>query len=583
MRNRFLRSAALLVALLLVLVALSGCFPEDGARESTEAWNPGTDPVTPEETTGGGTTDADTGTDDPNGEDPEPQDFIVSRPELTLISDPDAEAEYEALLLEFSACLKAGTEEDDAMLERYRALEDFLYGLRLSSNLAYVESCLYKTDAARAETLLALETFYNSAIREFLTLHTEIADSKYRNVIFEGWGDEEVSDVLDSAETYDEECEALQNELSLLRSEWRSLSDAEFETRSEEIYRRVTAVGTELAERLGYEGFLEYTYDALCDREYTPTEAQKLTEYAGDTLIPLLEAAIDRISSASLSDRDVNELRTVLYGSVFTSDRVRELIDGYYAALGGEIYEAYLAFWEEGYYYVGFDSALSETRAFSLYFDVVDAPAIYFGPGYQSAFTFVHEFGHYYSYLKNGNEGDLSYDLAEAQSQGDEWLFLAYLVSEVYRGTTVAEYLEAHRVANDLLALTVSLAVNEFERLVSLDGGKAAIDGDLDLLYRDAVNAVWSYDALAEILGYAPEAYWRRVVVEQSGYYVSYAISMIPAIELYTLAVEDLSVAGEIYESLLVSGGFLDALAGARLGSPFDADVYEKIARLFAE
>lgn len=569
-------SAAVLLAALL-LSALTGCDILGESRETEDSAPIETTDGT-QETTGTDTTaESTSGASDPGDEPPE---VYISRPELTVTCEPAFFETVETALEEYEVLIKREEATDAEAIEAYRALEDLFYELRLNANLAYIESCLYKTDETRAEVLLELQSFYNASVQSFLSLHRTIADSRYGDAVFADWTEEELREVLETADTYDEECAALQTELDELHKAWRELSEAEFTARSEEIYREVVRVGSALADKLGYAGYMEYAYDASYDREYTPTEAKALQEYAAELLVPIMENAIGRLSAIKLSNEEIMTLRDILFGS-FESREGRALLDGYYEWLGGDIYDAYLDFWENGYYYVGYDEECSEARAFTAYLDVVDRPAIYFGPGYREVFTFVHEFGHYYNYYKNGDTGDLSYDLAEAQSQGDEWLFLAYLTGEVYAGTNVATYLECYRVANDLLSLTVSLTVNEFERTVCLDGGKAAIDSDLDQLYREAADAVWSYADMGALLGYAPETYWRYVVIEQSGYYVSYAVSMIPAIELYVTALDDLSSAVEAYEALQTTGGFLEALDGAELGSPFEEEVYGRIAEAF--
>ena len=79
-------------------------------------------------------------------------------------------------------------------------------------------------------------------------------------------------------------------------------------------------------------------------------------------------------------------------------------------------------------------------------------------------------------------------------------------------------------------------------------------------------------------------SYWRAVVVEQPIYYISYAVSVIAAIDLYTVATEDFDAAAEIYRKLCEEpdpeAGFLGNITAAGLSTPFDADFYSKLTAL---
>jgi hypothetical protein len=69
--------------------------------------------------------------------------------------------------------------------------------------------------------------------------------------------------------------------------------------------------------------------------------------------------------------------------------------------------------------------------------------------------------------------------------------------------------------------------------------------------------------------------------VEQPIYYISYAVSVICAMDLYSIARNDYDAAAEIYRKLceepLEEGGFLANISAAGLASPFDKDFYLRI------
>ena len=73
------------------------------------------------------------------------------------------------------------------------------------------------------------------------------------------------------------------------------------------------------------------------------------------------------------------------------------------------------------------------------------------------------------------------------------------------------------------------------------------------------------------------DIYWRYVTVEQSVYYVSYAVSMLAAMQIYTVAEnQSYETAMELYLSLIdpVSASLLECLVEAELKTPMDEELY---------
>ena len=73
--------------------------------------------------------------------------------------------------------------------------------------------------------------------------------------------------------------------------------------------------------------------------------------------------------------------------------------------------------------------------------------------------------------------------------------------------------------------------------------------------------------------------------MESPVYYVSYAMSDVAALNLYTIASQDREKAYEIYGNLLkdldMELGFQENLKKVGLSGPFDSTVYEAIASMY--
>lgn len=572
--NRLARFCALLMVGFLLLQVLSGCDFLSASEESTD-----TSETLP--SSDASDTSDNEEEDDPSADVPyDTSKYTLSHPELTYTY---TEADGKALLSEMeslASVIEKAEMKESEFLTYSAEVEDLLYELLTQYQIAYLETFLYENNETVRESYLYASSLYNTAAQRFIKLYPAIHDSVYAEVYFADWSEEEIADALKTAEMYDEECAALQTRIEELQQEQRTLSDKEYNERSDEIFCELIDLNTALAQKLGYETYMEYAYDSIYERDYTPSETARVTAYANEYLSELLTAAYGNLMAASLTNADVFVLRNILYGS-FEDEFCRNLLDEYYAALGGDIYEAYLEFFENGYYFVAYDEELSGEGAFTFYLYTLDMPVIYFGPGYQSVFTFVHEFGHYYNYVLCGDDGDLSFDLAETQSQGDEWLFLAFVCDTLYPNTNISEYLVSYYVTNNLLSLFICLTVNEFE-CQSYAYALTDESVDYDAIYRTACDTIYSYEQLLSLLGYSPENYWRRVVIENPGYYISYAVSQIPSMLFYALAIEDFSNAAAIYERVEgATGSFIENLEGAGLASPMEEEAYRRIAAVF--
>ena len=586
------RALAVLLLLVIFLNTAVGCFnggnPSVTDVETTTESPETTDAPTSESETDESTAPPSAETDPTGGETTgkeedytDPNAYYVAHPELTVTYTKEMEAALFAALDRLTAAVSDESMSVEEFVELAEKTEEDIYVLRTEYQLSYVESQLYKSSEEKRDTYLWLSEISNSAVQKFIALYAPIDTSKYGETYYKEWDAAEKAQAIAESKIYDAECAELRTKIDALKQEQRDLSESEYKTRSEEIYTELIKTETALSKKLGHSGYMEYAYSDIYNRDYLPEEAREVAKKAGSSegLSPVLDAALDRLYTTEIRANEVSALEALFYGS-FEDKKVRTILDFFYTEMGGDIYEAYCEFFKNGYYYIGYDDKKSEQGAFTFYLDTLEVPVMYFGPSYQDAFTFVHEFGHYYQYIKNGGKQAVSYDLAETQSQGDEWLFLAFL-KDYYYGTNIPTYMESYYVVNTLLTVFVAFSVNEFEMLSYNAIASGILSPEYDKMYKEAVNTVYSYDSLLGHLGYPPENYWRYVVIENPGYYVSYAISQIPAMELYTVACTDFAKAVGMYEEIQTTGDFVAVITAAGLHSPLEGEIYALLAEAF--
>ena len=133
----------------------------------------------------------------------------------------------------------------------------------------------------------------------------------------------------------------------------------------------------------------------------------------------------------------------------------------------------------------------------------------YFGPGYQSLSTIVHELGHYYSFFVNEGE-DTALDFAEVQSQGNEMMLLAHMMSG--SENNVIRAFASYQISNMLMTTIICCIIDEFEQYVyTHEIVDPVVELDPIITQITATYEVSGFD-MDEVTDMTQ--YWRMVVIE---------------------------------------------------------------------
>ena len=226
----------------------------------------------------------------------------------------------------------------------------------------------------------------------------------------------------------------------------------------------------------------------------------------------------------------------------------------------------------------------SEKAYYGAYNTEVGVPFCFFGPGMQSAFTVIHELGHYYA-AAAGDFYSGSMDLCETQSQGNEMLFTAYLESAL--SDNLAEALGGYKLAEMLELIIDGTVMDEFEEKIYK--GKLPANADGDYFDRIMAETVESYGdkTTAEWFLESMLWRWRNDGITNPVYFLSYAVSAEAAINLYCKALEDYKGAAESYrllaEGISEDDTYVQTLKKAGIASPFEESSYIRLQKLFSE
>ena len=283
------------------------------------------------------------------------------------------------------------------------------------------------------------------------------------------------------------------------------------------LFLELISLRKQIARESGYVDYAQSQYGAF-GRDYTPDEALAAAQIVKEVFVPLY---------VRLRGRCENDLR-YLSGAVFPED-------SFLTAMGqaadravpgaGEAWRYMLAY---GLY----DSKPSPKKlqgSFTTYFSKYSCPFLFtqWEDTASSAYTVIHEFGHFLSYYSNPEGtcyGQENLDLAETDAQGFELMMLTEY-DDIF-----GRYAAAARLCwltNALYAILSGFMEDEFQQR-AYRMKNPSVDA-LNLLYGELAKE-YGFDKL---FGYEGRE-WTEIghTFQFPFYYVSYGVSMLGAITL---------------------------------------------------
>lgn len=275
----------------------------------------------------------------------------------------------------------------------------------------------------------------------------------------------------------------------------------------------------------------QYLYDMYA-RDYEASDASALYTQMIAELRPLYDELYEMV----VEDPKYQELFTDALGVNDLFDTVRE----YAARLSPELADSAKKLVDEQWYTIGTgDACYTGSYCISIPGKEKALLYIYQNHEFYDFSTAVHEFGHFHA----GWRDDVSMfyqvncvDIAEVQSQG-----LSMLYTEFYDDIfgENAEYLEMVELYDIVDSIVCGLAVGEFEYRVMEQLDEITAEEVVELFYEINETAHTGY-----ILKDISHLY------ESPGYYVSYAVSAIPAMQIYITMQDDFDEAIKMYEAI---------------------------------
>ena len=500
--------------------------------------------------------------------------LLFGKASLDYTYDEARADEIRELMVEAEQYLASGNEYDK-YYDAYIDINMFAYQIITYYQKENIKFAMNGND----ESAIKMQEFY-SLFMEIANWQTDILvdtyNSNYKDEFFKDWSEKEIQQIFDS--NYPDEYYTLNTRAQELTTEYEKLDRAGAIEQAPAYLKELTAIRNQIANVTGYNDYSDFSYGNVYGRDYLVSDSVTFTNYVKKYIVPLTYKLADRLAELEqqLTDSEYLEIHIELFANAFDD---RKHVDSFVKKIGNPFTYEYNYLTSRGHCYYSNDiNAMQGAFTTYMYWDGI--PAVYFGPGYQDSFTFVHEFGHYYSAARIDKITG-SNDLAETQSQGNEMLFLAYLMQYSDFNDIQKEYLETRQLYEALCVIMISSIVNEFE--LKLYPYKDELKPEvIDALCIEVCQGYGGYEKILEKTQYNTLDYYKLVCVSNPCYYISYAISLIPSIGIYEMAMNDFNNAKDCYLDLceVKDMDFLDALKTANLYNPFEEAVYIGISEL---
>jgi len=361
----------------------------------------------------------------------------------------------------------------------------------------------------------------------------------------------------------------IMNDASLSNEEYYRLYDAYCAALNEEagpIFLEQLGIRTEIASRLGYDNYATYCYESY-GRDYSLADARTLHSAVKQYIAPIFIKASEQSDTYALSAASFDE-------------------DAFFSALSSSAnaFSPLLAepvtYMLQNRLYDVTSSGVKMDSSFTTYISDYRAPFIFSAwTGYSDdVATILHELGHFTNYYHNAvvgySAGD-SIDLAEVDAQA--LVLLLFGDYERFYGD-LADEARTSQLIDAMYSLLSGCMEDEFQQEVY--GNPDMTLAEMNELYaRLAVEY-----GLQQVYGYQGTE-WVLIshTFQTPMYYISYAASMVPALELFEMMQSDPEGAKNAYFRIIMRESYEslgDVLAQNGLAPVFAEDTIARIAQI---
>jgi oligoendopeptidase F len=331
-----------------------------------------------------------------------------------------------------------------------------------------------------------------------------------------------------------------------------------------------------------YDSYYDYASEMLYVRDATAAEREAFRTYVANYILPLYLDLAQKFDTLydSLSYADQMRVYNLLFEAY--DDQSKDYVADYIASYPLKVRQNFESMFDSESS-IWTDSSDAYEGAYTTYLYDEERPFCFFGPGYQTPFTVVHEMGHYYAGCFN-SISDIPLDLAEVHSQANEYLFLRSLEDAL--STTAYRSLMLYQLLDTAATIILSTVIDDFEEYVydhydQIVANGTSLDDIMEMICEDYGGLTMLTEQVADM-----NLYWKYVVLDSPVYYISYALSATTALSIFEISTDDEDAARTIYrelaEELDVTLAFREILEDAGLPDPYAQSTFEAIRNIIS-
>ncbi len=507
-----------------------------------------------------------------------------TEPSVPPTTEPEDPAKYELVytltqedvdefyrLLDECEQLSIVGEDLDAIEASMEALDEAYLFIEEQSSIAMIFHYSHMSDEALEKQYLDTVEIATNANDAYLQMARRVylSDTPAKDVLFEGWTEEDFESLL----AYDEQIAVIQQRNAEIGVQYRASND---DAQKIKLYIEFVQNNNRIAQYYDYDNYYTYAYEKVYNRDYGMEELAEMRRFAKSYLVVDFYTSLNNFFNSydNLDQSAQVEVQKFLFNNY--DDLKADYVSMYVQAAPDSLREAL----EEMLKHDSLFTEASDARQGAFTTMIGERSYCYFGPGYWSSTTVMHEGGHYYASLYS-DLNNIPLDLAEVHSQANEWLFVSYLGEKLAGHVHKASV--NYRLYENIAMTLICLMVDEFEQEVYSTDLSGFTAKDFDAIMDRIAENYFPNGDVGEYLA-DMNYYWRQVVVDQPVYYISYAVSGIGAVGVFTEAEKDFEHAMAIYQKLceepVLEEGFLANLVSAGLPTPFDEEFYRQLHQL---
>lgn len=541
-------------------------------------------------------------------------DIEYSRPDFEEIDKAFDDATYEALNGSSVSAVRA-------MNNATSLLNDLIFSLTYA-NIEYQKNY---TDSYWYDEYNVLYSQYNKSYLDYYTMLVSALDGPNSDSLFSGWSNKEKQEVRDEYETltgsggYVEGQEKI-NEIKMTYNGlttsggmgtdvyMNETSARSYSDKAGELLIELSSVYNEVY----LYDYIDYAYSSY-GRDYTAGEVIYMRGYVKEYIGQYVEKLFDDLGA----DGYMLYLTASTQEDLTASPEVKDFLSSVSSAeavmnadhsMRDYLTDAYDYMRKYDLYYRS-ENPNGSTGAFTTYLQKYDMPYLfqYVTGAMKDVTTFVHEFGHFSAYWLSGADASVSLDVNEVQSQALEMMFInryedlfgnysVYnrMTGQYASGSALADIMIKGDLFTKLLySVVMGCVMDELQYDVYTYGGQYNSGADVTAHFSELLNEYGLSDEFISeysgVLGYDYDymRYWWAAVshtFESPFYYISYAVSAIPAITIYVESTTDFVGAAQKYNYIQwysrseYDNTFTALLRKAGLDSPFKLDAYAEIS-----